>query len=104
MSLETSEHTLRIFSHQIAATDDHHVQSLQQPLVTPKALTDKTFDAIALDRPPDLLTRDCEPQSRRPAPATSCQHGQCFAAGFLCALEYALVISGSQQTHVPLEL
>jgi hypothetical protein len=97
------EETLRIFLGQCASTDYHHVQATQQVLVPAKALTNEAFDAIAVHRSADLLTRDRQTKARRLAPTRASQHGERFAAGFLRMLEYALVVAGSQQTLVPLE-
>jgi len=52
------EDPLRVLIQQMASPDYHQVETAQQILVPTKALSNETLDAIALDRPADLLSRD----------------------------------------------
>lgn len=97
------EDPLRVLLRQVASPDYYHIQAAQQFLVPTKALSNETLDAIALHGPADLLTRDRQAKARRCTATLPGQHGKRFAAGFLRMLEYAGVITGSKQAHVPLE-
>lgn len=103
MVFQACEDAMGALLNQLASTDDYHVQTAQQVLMPAKAFANQSLDAITLHRPSDLLARDCQTQARD-APATSPgQYSERFVTGFFRVLEYAFVISGSQEAHAPLE-
>jgi hypothetical protein len=103
MVFQACEHCLGVLVQQIASTDDHHIEATQERLVAAKAFANQALDAIALNRPADLLTRDRQPQTRQLAATLPRQYSEPFVTGFLWVLEYAFVVSGSQEAHTPLE-